>query len=343
MKHSRRVNSFLSRLSSIGLLGALCGCANLEQDMARSTPGAEEPVGFLVRTNYQGWADSILVSNGRVEAIIVPAIGRVMQFRFAGEAEGPFWQNESLFGQSPDPASTNWLNFGGDKTWPAPQAEWGFITPRDWPPPAGFDGVPVEATVDGWKVKLVSPVDKHYGIRTTREISLALNDPVMNILTTYEKVEGEPLMASVWVITQLKEPLVACGRLAHASMYREGFRLMSEETPPSLRIEDGILRLQRDPKTPHKVGMDIGSLLWVGEKEMLRIDSSRLPQQEYPDRGASAEIYTNPDPLRYVELEVLGPIKKMIVGTSIKRTSAYTLMRRTELDPELDVRKVLLR
>ncbi len=343
MKHSRLVNSFLNHLGLIALLGALCGCASLEQDMTKATPTADEPIGFLVRTNYQGWADSILLSNGRVEAIIVPAIGRVMQFRFAGENEGPFWENESLFGQNPDPASTNWLNFGGDKTWPAPQGEWGFITPRDWPPPAGFDAVPMEATIDGWKVKLVSPVDPYYGIRIVREISLALDEPVMNITTRYEKLEGSPLMASVWVITQLKEPLVACGRVANFSIYREGFRLMSEESPPSLELRDGILRLQRDPKSAHKVGMDVGSLLWVGEEEMLRIDSSRLPQQPYPDRGASAEIYTNPDPLRYVELEMLGPIHKMIPGTTIHRTSRYTLMRRTELDPELDVRKALLR
>ncbi len=295
-----------------------------------------------MRTNYQGWTDSILVSNGRVEAIIVPAIGRVMQFRFAGESEGPFWENEALYGQSPDPASTNWSNFGGDKAWPAPQADWEFVTPRDWPPPAGFDAAAMEAVVDGWKVKLTSPVDKYYGIRTTREIGLALNDPVMTITTTYEKVEGEPLMASVWVITQLKDPLVTCTRLANFTMFPQGYQLMSESSPPSLNTQEGILRIQRDPKTPHKVGMDTGNLLWVGQKQMLRIDSSRLPQQTYPDRGASTEIYTNPDPLRYVELEVLGPLKKMIVGTRVHRTSTYTLMHRTEIDPELEVRRVLL-
>src|ERR1044071_7118728 len=59
---------------------------------------AFEPVGFLVRTNYHGWANSILLSNGRVEAVIVPAIGRVMQFRFAGEEDGPFWENRALDG-----------------------------------------------------------------------------------------------------------------------------------------------------------------------------------------------------------------------------------------------------
>src|SRR5467141_1441152 len=91
---------------------------------------AFEPVGFLMRTNYHGWADSILVSNGRVEAVIVPAIGRVMQFRFAGEEDGPFWENRAMEGKAPDSESKEWSNFGGDKTWPAPQSDWPKMMPR---------------------------------------------------------------------------------------------------------------------------------------------------------------------------------------------------------------------
>src|SRR6266481_4539376 len=69
----------------------------------------------VLRTNYHGWPDSLLLSNGRVEAIIVPAIGRVMQFRFAGESDGPFWENRALDGIKAEPESKEWGNFGGDK------------------------------------------------------------------------------------------------------------------------------------------------------------------------------------------------------------------------------------
>lgn len=117
-------------------------------------------------TNYHGWADCLVVSNGKVEAVIVPAIGRVMQFRFAGESEGPFWENRQLDGTPPDANSSEWGNFGGDKSWPAPQAEWGKITGRGWPPPAAFDSQPVKAGVRDGQVILSSPVDRHFGIRT---------------------------------------------------------------------------------------------------------------------------------------------------------------------------------
>ena len=51
----------------------------------------------ISRTNYHGWADSFALNNGRVEAVVVPAVGRVMQFQLVGE-EGVFWENRALDG-----------------------------------------------------------------------------------------------------------------------------------------------------------------------------------------------------------------------------------------------------
>src|SRR5436190_16050259 len=82
----------------------------------------------VTRTNYHGWLEAYLMSNGKVAAVIVPGIGRVMQFGFVGE-EGVFWENRALDGQIVDGhlaiwAAKDWVNFGGDKTWPAPEADW---------------------------------------------------------------------------------------------------------------------------------------------------------------------------------------------------------------------------
>src|SRR5262249_30292879 len=106
------------------------------------------------RTNYHGWTNSFLLNNGKAEITIVPAIGRVMQFGFVGE-EGVLWENRSLDGLALDAraanwSTTEWINFGGDKTWPAPEAEWSKYTGRNgWRPPPSFDAMPVEARVEG--------------------------------------------------------------------------------------------------------------------------------------------------------------------------------------------------
>jgi hypothetical protein len=246
-----------------------------------------------------------------------------------------------LDGIKPEPESKEWGNFGGDKAWPAPQSDWPKLTSRAWPPPVAFDSMPARATVDGFVVKLISAVDPHYGIRAYREINLTFDRPVMTITTTYEKVSGQPFRVGVWVITQLKDPVIAGASLPDFERFREGYYPQSEEPPANLKIENELLSLTRDPKASHKIGTDAGALFWVGKAATLRIDSPRQLSGQYPDDGCSAEIYTNPNPLAYVELEILGPLTKMVVGDKITRASTYTLLRRTEVDPDLEVRKLL--
>jgi hypothetical protein len=292
----------------------------------------------ITQTNYHGWPGSILMSNGKVEVIIVPAVGRVMQFRFAGETDGPFWENRALDGRAPDPKSPEWGNFGGDKTWPAPQADWPKVADRGWPPPPAFDSMPVKAEVSGDTVTLLSPVDPFYGIRTRRVIALERDQLAMRIETTYEKVTGEPRKVGVWVITQLKEPVAVFLPVPEASLYASGYSKQSEALPANLRVADGLLSLTRDPKMAAKIGSDAGTLLWVGKKTVLRIDSVREPRAEYPDQGSSAEVYTNPDPHPYVELELLGPLQTLRVGGQIKRSNAYALSRRSKETAEAEAR-----
>ncbi len=340
MKHAM---TWIGSRLALALLAAAYLIAPNSAVLGSAHPEAPGPVGFIIHTNYHGWSNSILVSNGRVEAMIVPAIGRVMQFRFAGEEDGPFWENRVLDGRKPEPESKEWGNFGGDKTWPAPQADWWRITPRAWPPPVAFDSLPVEAKEDGFVVKLISSVDPHYGIRTSREIELDLDRPVMTITTTYEKVSGQPLKVGVWIITQLKDPVAAFASLPDFERFRESYNRQSDELPSHFKIEEGLLSLTRDPKASHKIGTDAGALFWVGQQAVLRIDSPRKISGDYPDEGCSAEIYTNPDPLAYVELEMLGPLHKMVAGDKITRASSYTLLRRREADPDLEVRRWLSR
>lgn len=281
----------------------------------------------ITKTNYHGWADSYVIGNGKVEAVVVPAIGRVMQFRFAGESDGPFWENRALDGKAADPNAKDWINFGGDKTWPAPQADWPKVTPRGWPPPVACDSMPVEAVVEGEKIRLKSPVDPHYGIRTERVISLD-DYRRMEIVTSYFKETGPPVKVAVWIITQLNDPKLA----AAETTMGDKFDRQSKELPANLRVSAMAITLTRDPKTATKIGTDSAHLIWLGNSSGLIIKSERIPSAEYPDNGSSSEIYTNPDPLKYVELEALGALKTLKQGDSVSQTNVYTLLDRKSAD-----------
>lgn len=314
-------------------------------------PEVAKATSFAVKADvYHGWSGSLTMGNGLVEVTVVPAIGRVMQFCLVDEKECPFFENRALDGKPPDPNASEWVNFGGDKTWPSPQDDWPKMTPRKWPPPPTFDSVPLKyeltnpefskssmvpfhATAEA--IELISPVDPHYGIQTRRIITLERGQPVMNIRTIYEKVQGEPVKVGVWVITQMGEPRKAGMVLPAKSQYPEGYNKQMEVLPKDLKREGRLVSVTRDPKNPSKIGSDAGTLVWMNKKYYVQIDSPREAGAEYPDQGSSAEIYTNPDPLQYIELESLGPLQTMKVGDKIERTNRYTLLRRKDGEKRL--------
>jgi hypothetical protein len=296
----------------------------------------------VTKTNYQGWRDSYILSNGQVEAVVVPNVGRIMQFRFKG-GENTFWENPLVYGKAPNIKSEAWGYFGagGDKTWPAPQSEWEKITGRGWPPPGTFDSIPVTARVNRSEVTLISPIDPFYGIRFYRKITLEPEKPVMKLTTTYEKVKGKSKDVSVWIVTQLRDPVAVYAALPEASIFPEGYNKQSEDLPANLKVDNGLLSLTRDRNKSHKIGCDASTLLWMGEKVAVRIDSPRVSGASYPDNNSSAEIYTNLDPKAYVELEFLSTLKTLRVGEKMDLTTTYTLIPRITENAEQEARKIL--
>lgn len=275
------------------------------------------------KASYHAWNQAFVIDNGVVEVVVVPEVGRVMQFRFKGDDTGPFWENRALDGKSPNSQSAEWINFGGDKTWPAPQGEWAKITGRGWPPPQAFDSLPVEAEIQGKVLLLKSKVDPSYGIQTDRRISLHDTKAEMEIETIYRKVEGAPVRVGVWVISQLKDP-------ERMFMPASGYNKQSEVLPASLKMENGMITCARSAQDSTKIGSEAGDLFWADAKWIVHIRAPRETVGEFPDHGSSAEIYTNPDPNAYVELETLGPLRQLRAGDSLSRRQSYRLYRRTK-------------
>ena len=319
-------------VAAIAVAAVLSGCATT---VSRTT------VRTLVR--HRGWHDAVVMANGQVEAVLVPSVGRLMQFRFVGSQDGPLWENTKLAGapMPPKPWEASHGSFGGDKTWPAPQSVW------NWPPPDVFDAAPLAFRVqDDASVVLVSPVSPRFGIRTERKFSLAPDAPVLRVVTTYERVtagKDGPAEVSVWVITQAKDPVAMFIPVPASGRFPQGTSEQWGIPKDDMTVRDGLLRLTRDRKDSHKVGNDAGSMVWVGDREVLRIDIGLEPGATYPDGGCSAEIYTNPDPTPYVELETLGPLRALKAGQRLSATNTYTLLHRDGEAPEAAARRALAR
>jgi len=276
------------------------------------------------RRPYAGWADAIWMENGAAWVVIVPSIGRVMQFGFAGRP-GVFWENPKLLGKPmpADPWTAAVGSFGGDKTWPAPQSAW------NWPPPDVFDQVALEARVEGNSVLLTSPVSERFGIVTERRIRLAPNTADLTIETTYRKVAGDPVEVGVWVITQLKDPERVFFRASRDPKFEGGWSRQWKAPPELVRVEEGLVSMRREPKGSYKIGNDSKEILWVGSKEVLRIAVEAGDVGTPADEGCRVELYTNGGEADYVELETLGRLSRMQVGDVQRATNRYLLGHRT--------------
>ena len=292
------------------------------------------------RISYHGWSDCFLIANRKVEAVVVPAIGRVMQLRLTGEAEGAFWENRALDGQLHGAATNDWINFGGDKCWPAPQALWIEHQGRDWPPPEAFGDQNATAVESECGVVVKSPVDSGFGIQVVRHVQLDAVQPIMRIATQYRKLAGGTVRVGIWTITQMKEPERVCILLPATSKFAAGYLRLMPAEPADLKIDGHLLSLRRHPRLHVKVGADGSSMAWLGPNCVVRIDTQIRPG-EYPDGGCVTEVYTCPGPLPYVELETMGPLTAMNPGDTIEQITVYTLTPRSTTDLDEEAHKAL--
>jgi hypothetical protein len=303
----------------------------------------------IVTTNYHGWSQSVRMSNGKVEAWIAPEAGRVMQFRFAGSADGPFWENPKLYGTKS--SKMNWNTpgaLGGDKAWPAPQSDWPQHTP--WSPPFGFDGHPYDAAITPDLVTLTGGVlDEDYQIRVVRNIELHPDQPVMRIRTVFERVHSCDLTnqpISVWVITQVKDVVgIYVPATPQSTLVAADFAQLGRGLPDQFKHENGLISFPRDLTAERHLGFYANSLVWVGTNCAMRIDAPRVPGVDptnYPNGGCNTVVYTNPKAeAPYVELECFSPLTILTEGQSAELVTTYTLFKRTESNPELEARKIL--
>ncbi len=138
------------------------------------------------RTDASGPYEVVWLDNGVLRLGIVPALGGRL-LALVHEGEELLWRNPALLDDRLHPAGghrpartsgpmANWRNYGGDKTWPAPQ---GWSSDAEWagPPDPVRDSGPYGADVrtgPGFAaVTLTSEHDPRTGLRLRREIRLA--------------------------------------------------------------------------------------------------------------------------------------------------------------------------
>ncbi|MET3807949.1 hypothetical protein ABIB25_004976 [Nakamurella sp. UYEF19] len=293
------------------------------------------------------------LSNERLRLGVVPALGgRLLSLQW--NHRELLYRNEVLIDDrlhrlddsalpALDRTMASWRNYGGDKTWPAPQ---GWSGAAEWagPPDPVLDSGPYEPVlaIEDERLALVmtSAPDPRSGLQVTRTIVLVPDSLEFELHQQFTAVL-RPVRWAVWNVLQLRaDPSgdVRDGWYAEV-VHRPGsvIELLSGNGFPSYRITERVVFVPCQDV--------VGKLGVPGATGRLAtwIDGVAVTQRfwpapwaddgDYPDRGSRAEIWLEcplaerlahlgglDPPARIIESEVLGPMVALAQGESTSMT-----------------------
>ena len=293
----------------------------------------------------------ILLSNGFAEAAIMPDIGgRIVSFRAMGREW--LWRNPNLISdqfeflappRGAQSATTlgQWWNWGGDKSWPAPQ---GWSTDNEWagPPDPILDSGPYTVVNgDQTSCTLISIPDPRTGLQIERDIKLRPGIAGLSLTTKMTNVSTQSRAWACWTVTQVT---------AEMELGRVTSRVVIEQCPdphPHVVMFEAVGEPQVQVDELGTLEMPIqdfvGKLGFPSASGLIRFISSDglFFQQsfeideaaEYTDGGSRAQVwmqYPFHEPIeslqgltldaRLVELECLSPLTHMKPGESVNLT-----------------------
>lgn len=276
--------------------------------------------------NYRGWGwEALVMTNGLITVATVPGIGaRIMQYDLGEHAS--IFVNEEELGKRYEPgANSPWYNYGGYKTWPAPQSRWG------WPPPPLLDFGVYEGTIetsaaDSATVFVSGPAErwKTPGLRFERRVTIFRGTSRVRVEQTIIN-EGEKADRwSVWDVTQQIvnhpgerdfENFWVYFPINPQSQYGpRGVRVSAESAAWKGEVAPGIYGVQYLPEGK-KIFADShpGWICYMDERTgHAYAKTFELSEgAEYPDQGAHVEAWINSVPLLYLEVEVVSPIVEL--------------------------------
>ena len=268
----------------------------------------------LTQTKFRDWK-SVQLANDFIQVNVTPQLGgRILGYQLGGHSF--LWANPVLQGQVPPPTHLGtdgtWLNWGGDKLWPAPQG-WGSAKQWPGPPDPVLDGSPQEAKVLARRgasiaLELTSPKDPKTGIEFSRVIRIFNGSSRLHVVATMTNISTRPIRWGIWTVTQLdagnkvgsgwNPNFYTYAPLNPLSRFPNGYQVLFGTTGnPEIQphAAPGLLRLQY-LWVVGKVGMDSrdGWLANVdGTSGYVFVQSFKFqPNAVYPD-GSSLEVWTN--------------------------------------------------
>jgi hypothetical protein len=278
----------------------------------------------LERISFCGWENCWRISNGEVELIVTADVGpRILIYRFL--------DGRNVFKNFPDQMGTSgeatFVNRGGSRIWIAPEDRIATYAP---------DNHPVDIRTDGDALVATAPVEPGTLIEKQMVIRLAVSGSEVAITHRVRNAGLLPVEFSIWVLAVLDAGGIGITGFPPRGTHPEQLAptnplvmwAFTNLADSRWRFLERYLTLRQDPAVaaPQKIGHfhphTWGAYLLDSELFVKRYEAEAGGC--YPDFGCSFEMFANGEVL---ELETLGPVKKVAPGEWTEHVERWSLHR----------------
>ena len=251
----------------------------------------------------------------------------------------PAWVGENIFAEVPEAVTqTTHGDFhflGGHRLWIAPESFERTYIPDD------RQGVTVKKAPHGLRLEGSIQPDVH--IRKSILIELSPKSPFVMLKHKIENHGRSAIRLAPWAITMLRPQSTAILPQQFGNLDKDGilpnrnFALWpySRWEDSRLKLGDEFITLKADgTKPPFKLGYfnPHGWLGYVFEDTLFVKRFGVRRDEEYPDYGCNAEVYTND---RMLEIESLGALVDLKPGEEIIHTETWEIYETKAIPKEL--------
>jgi hypothetical protein len=263
----------------------------------------------LEKFKFSDYENSLLLTNGKIEMIILTDIGpRIIHFGFKGK-QNMFYIDSQMLGKK---GEVIWRNYGGHRLWIAPENKKTTYVP---------DNDPIKYY---WNNKTLILLQEIPELELKKEIMIEMSESESKakIIHRIQNYSESKIELAAWAITVLPKegtaflPISELGKHPEDLLATDSILLWkySKLNDPRVSFQEREIIVKGDSKQkqPFKIGIKgkegWNTLRYKKKGTSFTKTYKYFSQEEYVDLKASSQVFTNK---KFIELETLSPLKKL--------------------------------